>query len=58
MYTILLVVVVLVLVLCLAVLALAREVRFRRALQRLLQRLVVAWRRRNAADDRMQRNRQ
>ena len=56
MYTILLVVVVL--VLCVAVLVLAREVRFRRALQRLLQRLVVAWRRRNAADDRMQRNRQ
>lgn len=55
MYPLLLVV--MVLVLCLAVLALAREVRFRRALQRLLQRLVVACRGRAAADDRMHRDR-
>jgi len=48
--------VVVVLVLCLAVLVLAREVRFRRALQRLLQRLVVAWRGRAA--DRLHRDRQ
>lgn len=54
MYTVVLVVVVL--VLCLAVLALAREVRFRRALQQLLQRLVVAWRGRAA--DRLHRDRQ
>lgn len=54
MYPLLLVVVVL--VLCLAVLVLAREVRFRRALQRLLQRLVVASRGRAA--DRLHRDRQ
>ena len=39
------------LVLLLAVIALVREVRLRRALQRLLLRLLTLWRNRNAPDE-------